>query len=95
MNKEKNTQNKPTHTTRKILTVLACALAIACLLICFKPLKNEDVYVLKAREVHNVKSTLRATKELMGQEITAKEKCGSECPICHRVRWRVKMKLGI
>ena len=51
--------------------------------------------MLKAREVHQVKGTLRATKELMGQEITAKEKCGSECPICHRIRWRVKMKLGI
>lgn len=95
MSKQTNTTKKPTHNTRKILTVLACALAIACLLICFKPLKNEDVYVLKAREVHQVKSTLRATKELMGQEITEKEKCGSECPICHRIRWRVKMKLGI
>lgn len=95
MNKRKNTQKKPTHTTRKVLTVLVCVLTLACLLICFKPLANEEVYVLKARDIHNVKATLRSSKELMGQEITAKEKCGSECPICHRIRWRVKTKLGI
>ncbi|MBR5656673.1 MAG: hypothetical protein IKW98_08330 [Prevotella sp.] len=95
MNKQKNTTKKPTNTTRKVLTILVCVLAVACLLIFFKPVKNEDVYVLKAKSLHDTKVTLRTAKEMMGQEISEKEKCGSECPICHRLRWRVKRKLGI
>lgn len=80
---------------KKLVTTLLCILAIICLLIAFKPMKNEDAYVLKARTMHDVKASLRSSKEFMGQEITSKDQCGSECPICHRVRWRVKMKLGI
>ena len=87
-------RTKKSAAMKRVLATLACVLAVACLLIAFKPIKNEDVYVLKAKQLHDTKATLRSVKELMGQEITEKEKCGSECPICHRVQWRVKKKMS-
>lgn len=80
---------------KKFIVSLLCVLVVACLLLVFKPVKNEDVYVLKAKSLHDVKATLRMSKELMEQEISDQERCGSECPICHRLQWRVKKKLGI